>query len=128
MIYELELNENVLLCDAMDIISKLGSFVFADMRLYIHSEKNILRSKKINDIAKNINCLSYDACSKLPNNMVRQFCIDKLYEERLKEMERSPEGQKKIMTVLNFINEMQELTTKGAIEVANKEEDEGSAS
>ena len=43
-------------------------------------------------------------------------------------MERSPEGQKKIMTVLNFINEMQELTTKGAIEVANKEEDEGSAS
>ena len=128
MIYELELNENVLLCDAMDIISKLGSFVFADMRLYIHSEKNILRSKKINDIAKNINCLSYDVCSKLPNNMVRQFCIDKLYEERLKEMERSPEGQKKIMTVLNFINEMQELTTKGAIEVANKEEDEGSAS
>lgn len=127
MIYELELNEDVLLCDAMDIISKLGSFVFADMRLYIHSEKNILRNKKISEISKNINCLSYDICSKLPNNMVRQFCIDKLYEEQLKEIERSPEGQKKIMTVLNFINEMQELTTKGAIEVA-EEKDEGSAS
>lgn len=128
MIYMLELKKDVLLCDAMDIISKLGSFVFADKRLYVHSEKNISKNKKINDISETIECLDYNTCSKLQNNMVRQFCVDKLYEEQIKEIERSPEGQKKIMTVLNFINEMQELTTKGAIEVAEEETSEGHAS
>ena len=44
MIYEVELKDNTLLCDAMDIMSKLGSFVFADMRLYVYSDKNIIKN------------------------------------------------------------------------------------
>lgn len=120
MIYEVELKDNTLLCDAMDIMSKLGSFVFADMRLYVYSDKNIVKNKKINDISKHIEVLDYDQCSKLCNGMVRQFCLDKLYQEQLKKIEESPEGQKKIMEVFNFLTKMEELQTKGAVEVAEE--------
>lgn len=128
MIYEVQLKDNTLLCDAMDIMSKLGDFVFADMRLYIHSEKNIIKNKKIANIAETIELLDYEKCSKLCNNMVRQFCLDKMYQEQLKKIEQSPEGQKKIMEVFNFLTKMEELQTKGAVEIAKDEENEGSAS
>ena len=60
--------------------------------------------------------------------MVRQFCLDKMYQEQLKKIEQSPEGQKKIMEVFNFLTKMEELQTKGAVEIAKDEENEGSAS
>ena len=125
MIYDVTLKKSVLLCDAMDIISKLGSFVFADMHLYIYSKKNISKNKKMIDISETINELSYDQCNKLYNPMVRQFCLDKLYDEALDDFEKSPEGQEKIIEVYNFLNRIEQLQSKGAMEVAKENTNQG---
>lgn len=127
MIYKIELKDDTLLCDAMDILSKIGSFVFADMVLYVFSNKNLLKNKKINSISNDIRLLSYEDCKKINNSMVRQFCLDKIYEDSIKKIEKSQDGQQKIIEALNFINKMEELKEKGAIVVAKEEANKGSA-
>jgi len=128
MIYDIVLKEDVLLYDAMDILSKLGCFVFADMHLYVYTDKNLKNNKKINILVDTINELNYEQCNKLYNPMVRQFCLDKLYEEAINDFEKSPEGQKKIIEVYNFLSNLEKLQSKGAVEVAKKDTEEGSAS
>lgn len=121
MIYEAELKEGVLLSDAMEAITKIGSFVYADNKVYIYSKKNLLKSKKMSALLNHMVNLDYDACAKLNNNMVRQFCLDKLYQDSIKEIEDSPQGQETILEFLNFLNKVEEIKKKGAIEVAEEE-------
>lgn len=128
MIYDVVLKKDILLYDAMDALSKLGCFVFADMHLYVYTDKNLLKSKKINDFVDTIQELNYDQCNKLYNPMVRQFCLDKLYKEAIEDFEKSPEGQKKIIEVYNFLSNLEQLKSKGAVEVAKKDTEKGSAS
>ena len=128
MIYDITLKKDILLCDAMDIISKLGSFVYADMHLYVYTKKNMLKTKKITDISETINELDYDQCVKLYNPMVRQFCLDKFYAEAIDNFENSPEGQEKIIRVYNFLNKIEEIQSKGAMEVAKEDTNQGRSS
>lgn len=118
MIYSFKAEKDKTFIEYFNILENLCDFCFHDGVFYINTD---LSTDIITDKIGNVKLIdvTYNSISELKSEMIKKWCNEIFYKEELKEFEKTPECQERLIE----INNMLDILEKGGVSVGQTKEE-----
>lgn len=123
MIYQIEFKEGADFISIIKSAEGIGDFCFFNNVFFISCDKKMNtvtnKFKGLFNSISNIDKLNY---KKINNLMAKKWCEKKMIEDEIKSFEYSEAGQKRLKTIMEYIDTIEENNKNGGVEDSNGKE------
>lgn len=113
-VYEIKLKDNVSVIPYIQILKQLGEFSLNQNIIYLHTNQKVNYIKNHIFNIQNIKQLHIDSCNDINSNLCKEFCINAISEDEIKQFEK--DNQQPLESMNKKLDFLLDLKGKGKLQ------------